>query len=168
MPFPFQRKVRSTLKVAAIVNKSVGPTLVDVDGRETIDVSGSYGVNVAGYDTYKGFIERGWERVKALGPNVLGPVHPIIGDVIKPLRDISGLDEVSFHMSGTEAVMCAVRLARFNTQRKLVVTFAGAYHGWWDGMQPGAGNERFTSDVLSVKDMSPKSMAMIKVWRGVV
>lgn len=59
--------------------------------------------------------------------------------------------------------MAAVRLARFNTQRKLVVTFAGAYHGWWDGMQPGAGNERFTQDVLSVKDMSPASLEMIKL-----
>jgi glutamate-1-semialdehyde 2,1-aminomutase len=48
-------------------------------------------------------------------------------------------------------VMAAVRLARFNTRRSLVVTFGGAYHGWWDGMQPGAGNERFTNDVLSVK-----------------
>ncbi len=34
-------------------------------------------------------------------------------------RRISGLDEVSFHMSGTEAVMAAVRLARFNTRRRL-------------------------------------------------
>jgi glutamate-1-semialdehyde aminotransferase len=42
-------------------------------------------------------------------------------------------------MSGTEAIMCAVRLAAFNTRRKLVVVFAGAYHGWWDGVQPGWG-----------------------------
>ena len=41
---------------------------------------------------------------------MLGPVHPVINDVIKPLREITGLDEVSFHMSGTEAVMAAVRL----------------------------------------------------------
>ena len=47
----------------------------------------------------------------------------------------SGLEEVSFHMSGTEAVMAAVRCARFNAERPLVVTFGGAYHGWWDGMQ---------------------------------
>ena len=31
--------------------------------------------------------------------------------------EISGLDEVSFHMSGTEAVMQAVRLARYHTGR---------------------------------------------------
>ena len=28
-----------------------------------------------------------------------------------------------------EAVMCSVRLCRFNTRRKLIVQFAGAYHG---------------------------------------
>jgi glutamate-1-semialdehyde 2,1-aminomutase len=162
VPFPFQKQVRANLKVASIVDKSVGPVLVDFDGNEMLDVSGSYGVNVAGYDVYKGFIDRGWERVRDLGPNVLGPVHPVIMDVITPLRKISGLDEVSFHMSGTEAVMAAVRLVRFNTRRSLVVTFGGAYHGWWDGMQPGAGNERFTNDVLSVKDMNPASLAMIK------
>jgi len=162
VPFPFQKIVREKLKVASIVVSSSGPVLTDVDGNEMIDVSGSYGVNVVGYDGYKGFIEKGWDRIKDLGPNVLGPVHPVINDVIKPLREITGLDEVSFHMSGTEAVMAAVRLARFNTKRRLVVTFGGAYHGWWDGMQPGPGNERFTSDVLAIKDMNEASMAMIK------
>ena len=139
-----------------------GPELINYDGETMLDVSGSYGVNVVGYEGYKGFVDRGWARVRDLGANVLGPVHPAILDVIRPLREITGLDEVSFHMSGTEAVMAAVRLARFNTRRKLVVTFGGAYHGWWDGMQPGAGNERFTSDVLSIKDMSPASMRLIR------
>ena len=45
-------------------------------------------------------------------------------------------------MSGTEAVMAAVRCARFNQRKPLCVVFGGAYHGWWDGMQPSAGNER--------------------------
>jgi glutamate-1-semialdehyde 2,1-aminomutase len=39
-----------------------------------------------------------------------------IGPGIARLRQISGLDEVSFHMSGTEAVIQAVRLARFHTR----------------------------------------------------
>ena len=62
------------------------------------------------------------------------------------LRGVSGLDEVSFHMSGTEAVMAAVRLARFNTRRRLIVCFSGAYHGWWDGVVPGlAANDTWTT-----------------------
>ena len=40
-------------------------------------------------------------------------------------------------MSGTEAVMQAVRLARYHTRRSHLVRFCGAYHGWWDDVQPG-------------------------------
>ena len=161
VPFQFQKETRERYRVASITSHSEGPVLVDVDGGRAIDVSGSYGVNVCGYDTYKGFVDRGWARVKDLGPNVLGPVHPIIADVLPALKRISKKEEVSFHMSGTEAVMCAVRLCRFNTRRKLIVQFAGAYHGWWDGVQPGPGSERANGDVLYLKDMSPKALACI-------
>jgi glutamate-1-semialdehyde 2,1-aminomutase len=65
-------------------------------------------------------------------------------------------------MSGTEAVMCAVRLASFNTQRRLTVVFNGAYHGWWDGVQPGPGNERAHTDILNLKDMSPAALRVIQ------
>jgi len=73
---------------------------------------------------------------------------------------------VSFHMSGTEAVMAAVRLARFNTRRKLVVSFSGAYHGWWDGVQPGLGSERRLDDCLTLKDLDPASLAVIRRRAG--
>src|SRR5262249_7497472 len=82
------------------------------------------------------------------------------------LKRVSNLDEVSFHMSGTEAVMAAVRLARFNTRRKLVVCFAGAYHGWWDGVQPGLGSERGLDDCLGLKDLHPASLAVIRRRAG--
>ena len=129
VPVQFQKETRRRYQVAAVTQVSKGCTLVDIDGGQSIDVSGSYGVNVCGYDAYKQFVERGWARIKDLGPNVLGPVHPIISDVLPKLKTISNKEEVSFHMSGTEAVMCAIRLCRFNTRRKLIVQFAGAYHG---------------------------------------
>ena len=65
-------------------------------------------------------------------------------------------------MSGTEAVMAAVRLCRFNTRRKLIVCFSGAYHGWWDGVQPGLGSERDITDCLALKDLHPASLAVIR------
>lgn len=79
------------------------------------------------------------------------------------IRKYSGHDEVSFHMSGTEAVMAAVRCARFNTRKRYVVTFGGAYHGWWDGMQPYVGNERTPNDVLCLKDMNQLSLKVISL-----
>ncbi len=106
-------------------------------------------------------MEKGLEQVSDLGP-VLGPLHPVVAENISILKTISKLDEVSFHMSGTEAVMAAVRLARFNTRRKLIVCFSGAYHGWWDGVQPGLGSERTISDCLTLKDLHPASLEVLR------
>src|SRR6266850_3303622 len=161
VPFPFTRVMREKFNLCSVVTASKGPRLQTLDGHWTIDVSGSYGVNVAGFDRYKEWIEKGWERVKDLGA-VLGPVHPIVADNIARLKTLSHMDEVSFHMSGTEAVMAAVRLARFNTRRKLIVCFSGAYHGWWDGVQPGLGSERPLDDCLTLKDLDPKSLDVIR------
>jgi glutamate-1-semialdehyde 2,1-aminomutase len=161
VPFPFARVMREKFNLCSVVTASQGPKLQNLDGHWTIDVSGSYGVNVAGFDRYKEWIQRGWERVKELGP-VLGPVHPVVADNIAMLKNLSGMDEVSFHMSGTEAVMAAVRMARFNTRKKLIVCFSGAYHGWWDGVQPGLGSERPLDDCLTLKDLHPASLAVIR------
>ena len=91
-----------------------------------------------------------------------GPSHPLVADNIALLKSVSHLDEVSFHMSGTEAVMAAVRLARFHTRKKLIVCFAGAYHGWWDGVQPGLGSERSLDDCLTLKELHPAALAVIR------
>jgi glutamate-1-semialdehyde 2,1-aminomutase len=144
-----------------VVTASNGPKLRDLDGNWSLDVSGSYGLNVAGFDRYKDWAEKGWDRVKELG-SVLGPLHPVVAENIALLKSISQMDEVSFHMSGTEAVMAAVRMARFNTHRKLIVCFSGAYHGWWDGVQPGLGSERCIDDCLTLKDMSPASLEVLR------
>jgi glutamate-1-semialdehyde 2,1-aminomutase len=161
VPFPFAPLMREKFNLTTVVTASDGPRLRDLDGGWSLDVSGSYGLNVAGFDRYKTWIENGWNRVKELGP-VLGPVHPLVADNIQMLREVSGLDEVSFHMSGTEAVMAAVRLVRFNTRRKLIVCFSGAYHGWWDGVIPGLGSERPLDDCLTLKDLSPASLRVIE------
>ncbi len=161
VPFPFMRTMREKFNLCSVVTASEGPKLRDLDGNWNLDVSGSYGLNVAGFDRYKEWTEKGWTKVKDLGP-VLGPLHPLVAENIDLLKTISGMDEVSFHMSGTEAVMAAVRMARFNTRRKLIVCFSGAYHGWWDGVQPGLGSERSIDDCLTLKDMSPASLEVLR------
>jgi len=72
MPFQYRRLIRAQLPTAAFVQSSSGVTVTDLDGNRAYDLSGSYGVNVFGYDFYKAAIERGAARVRELGP-VLGP-----------------------------------------------------------------------------------------------
>lgn len=160
--FPaFNAVVQKYLDPSMALERTEGVDVIDFDGNNYMDISGSYGVNVCGYEKYKEFMEEGWKIAKKQGL-FLGSLDNTVLDNIARLRKISGHDEVSFHMSGTEAVMCAVRVARFNTGKQLVVTFGGAYHGWWDGMQPVAGNERLPQDVLCLKDMSALSLKVIE------
>src|SRR5262249_15225249 len=130
VPFQFSRYVREHLKTGSFLQSSSGVLVTDLDGNRFYDLTGSYGVNVFGYDCYKECMERGQARVRELGP-VLGAYHPVISYNVQRLKEISGLDEVSFHMSGTEAVMQAVRLARYHTPRPPLGRVAPAPHRSW-------------------------------------
>ena len=166
VPFQYSRMVRRHLQCPAFVQSSAGVMLTDLDGNQFYDLTGSYGVNVLGYDFYKQAIARAVERVGELGP-VLGPYHPVIAENVTRLKEISGLDEVSFHMSGTEAVMQAVRLARYHTRRSHLVRFCGAYHGWWGDVQPGIGNPLPARETYTLKEMSEDSLRVLRTRRDI-
>ncbi len=166
VPFQFSRFVRQHLPSGAFVAASSGVQLADLDGNAFYDLTGSYGVNLFGQDFYKTCIEQGATRVRDLGP-VLGAYHPVVASNVARLREISGLDEVSFHMSGTEAVMQAVRLARYHTGRSHLVRFTGAYHGWWGDVQPGIGNPQRARDTYTLAEMSENTLRVLRRRRNV-
>jgi glutamate-1-semialdehyde 2,1-aminomutase len=166
VPFQYSRLVREHLGAGAFVQSSAGVTVTDLDGNVAYDLTGSYGVNIFGNDFYKECIEAAETRARALGP-VLGPYHPVIADNVARLCKISGLDEVSFHMSGTEAVMQAVRLARYHTRRSHLVRFAGAYHGWWGDVQPGVGNPLSPHETYTLADMSERTLHVLKTRKDI-
>lgn len=166
VPFPFGDLVRDRLAPAMFYEASDDGHWLDVDGNRLIDVAGSYGVNLFGTRFYKECLADGARRTARLGL-VLGVYHPVVLDNAKRIAAIAGMDEVSFHMSGTEAVMQAVRLARYRTGRACVVRFCGAYHGWWDDVQPGPGNPLAPSHTLTLKDMSERSLSVLRTRRDI-
>lgn len=161
VPLPFSKIVREQLKTGAFLAESHGVQVKDLDGHDSYDLFGSYGVNVFGYDFYKDCMERGFEKARALGP-VLGSYHPLVASNVARLQQISGMDEVSFHMSGTEAVMQAVRLARYRSRRTHLVRFCGAYHGWWGDVQPGVGNPVPAHETYTLKDMDETTLRVLR------
>jgi len=160
VPFPYSSYLRTHLSMGTFLQASEGVMVQDIDGNRLFDLTGSYGVNLFGYDFYKQCIAEGANRVNALGP-VLGSYHPCVLTNLERLRAISGLDQVSFHMSGTEAVMQAVRLARYHTRRTHLVRFCGAYHGWWDDVQPGPGNPVTARQTYTLRDMHERSLRVL-------
>src|SRR3954470_19606073 len=166
VPFQYSRLVKEQLGAGSFMQASSGVTLTDLDGNQFYDLAGSYGVNIFGYDFYKECIAAAERRASALGP-VLGLYHPVVADNVKRLTELSGMDEVSFHMSGTEAVMQAVRLARYHTGRSHLVRFAGSYHGWWGDVQPGAGNPIAPHETYTLAEMSERTLHLLRTRRDI-
>jgi len=64
-------------------------------------------------------------------------------------------------------VMQAVRLARYHTGRRHLVRFTGAYHGWWEDVQPGPGNPLPPRDTYTLQDMSERSLQVLRTRRDI-
>ena len=58
--------------------------------------------------------------------------------------------------------MQAVRLARYHTGRSHVVRFAGAYHGWWEDVQPGPGNPMPPRETYTLRDLDERSLRVLR------
>jgi glutamate-1-semialdehyde 2,1-aminomutase len=166
VPFQFSPLVQKHLKVGSFLQSAQGVQVTDLDGQSFYDLTGSYGVNVFGADFYKHTMAEGLARTQAMGP-VLGSYHPVVASNAARLKAISGMDEVSFHMSGTEAVMQAVRLARYHTRRKNIVRFCGAYHGWWEDVQPGPGNPMPPRETYTLSDMNERSLDVLRTRKDI-
>lgn len=166
VPYQFKAMVQKGLKMGSFLQSSAGVTVTDLDGNVFYDLTGSYGVNLMGNDFYKACIDEGADLARDLGP-VLGAYHPVMVDNVQRLRDVSGMDEMSFHMSGTEAVMQAVRLARYHTGRNKVVRFCGSYHGWWGDVQPGIGNPVTAKDTFTLSELGEGTLKVLRTRRDI-
>ena len=119
-----------------VITKAEGAKLYDIDGNWYYDL------------------------LQAGGPTILGSIDPVIRDAVIDLLNTCGPSTGLFHEyeyklakkiselvpsvekfrmlgSGTEADMCAMRVARLKTGHKNVLKMGGAYHGWSDQIAYG-------------------------------
>lgn len=113
-----------------IGQSSEGSRLRDVDGNEYVDIAMGFGVNLFGHRP--AFVTAAIAAQLQQGMQ-LGPQTSLAGEAAQLVTELTGAERASFHNSGTEAVMTALRLARTVTGRDKVVIFKGAYHGHFDG-----------------------------------
>ena len=127
-----------------VMTKAEGAYLYDIDGNKYYDL------------------------LQAGGPTILGSNDPVVRDAVIDLLNTCGPSTGLFHEyemklakkisecvpsvemfrmlgSGTEACMCAERVARLATGHKNILKMGGAYHGWsdmiaWDMRIPGTMN----------------------------
>jgi glutamate-1-semialdehyde 2,1-aminomutase len=132
------RAFRSVGREPVLLARGAGSHVWDVDGREYLDLIGSWGATILGH-AHPAVVDA--VREAALSGFALGATHPLeveLGEAITAA--MPSIERLRFTSSGTEAVMSAVRLARAATGRELILKFAGAYHGHSDGLLVEAGS----------------------------
>jgi glutamate-1-semialdehyde 2,1-aminomutase len=114
-----------------------GPYLTDTDGRRYVDLVCSWGPMILGH-AHPGVVaavSAAAARGTSFGAATLAEV-----ELAEQIAARAPVDKVRLVNSGTEATMSAVRLARAFTGRRLVVKFAGCYHGHVDALLAAAGS----------------------------
>jgi amino acid adenylation domain-containing protein len=112
-----------------VTNRSEGSKLYDVDGNEYIDILNGYGPTVFGHKPK--FVTEAVQQQLELGFEI-GPMSPLAGKVAELISEFTGMERVAFSNTGSEAVLCAMRIARTATGRNKIVMFTGDYHGMFD------------------------------------
>ena len=123
------RQLWKDLVYQIAVERSKGSKVWDVDGNEFVDITMGFGINFFGHSP--DFVKEAILRQTELGVHI-GPQDTISGDVARLMREITGMERVSFCNTGSEAVMAAIRMARTQTGRDKIVFFNGDYHGVFD------------------------------------
>lgn len=120
------------------VDHAAGCRIMDVDGREYVDLVMSWGALLLGHahPSIVAAIQEQAKRGTSYGASSGREVE--LAELIREL--IASVEMVRFVSSGTEATMSAVRLARAVTGRELILKFAGCYHGHADAFLVQAGS----------------------------
>ena len=109
-------------------DRAAGARIWDIDGNEYVDVAMGYGALLFGHtppsiEGLQTHFNRGIQ---------MGLISDSVRQAAELVRDLTGVERVSFCNSGTEAVMIALRLARTVTGRSKIAFFEGSYHGFFD------------------------------------
>ena len=135
------RACRSVGTYPRFLDRGLGSRVWDVDGKEYIDLIGSWGPLILGHCNEA--VERAVSEAIRKGLSFGAPTEAEV-DMARLVCEMTGTQMVRMVNSGTEAVMSALRLARGATGRSKIIKFAGCYHGHTDAMLVKAGSGALT------------------------
>ena len=129
------------------IARGEGPYLFDIDGNRYLDYIGSWGPLILGHchPRVVAAVDRGGAqraRASARRPSARRELAELVIEAVPSIEMVRMVV-----VSGTEAAMSAIRLARGFTGRDLIVKFAGCYHGHVDSLLVPAGSSATTLGV---------------------
>jgi len=139
------RAMRAIGRDPIFIERAEGAEITDADGNTYVDYVCSWGPLIHGH-AHPAVLEAVGEAA-ALGTTFGAPTQGEVELAELVCQRMPAVDMVRMTLSGTEAAMSAVRLARAATGRDAVLKFAGAYHGHVDGLLAQAGSGLATQGI---------------------
>ncbi len=119
-----------------VIEKAEGAKMYDIDGNWYYDLLQAGGPTVIGSND-PAVRDKVIELLNTCGPST-GLFHEYEYKLANKIHElVPSVEKFRMLGSGTEACMCALRIARLATGKKNVLKMGGAYHGWSDQMAYG-------------------------------
>ena len=109
-----------------------GIVVTDVDGNEFFDFSAGIAVVSTGHchpQVVAAIQKQAGELIHMSGTDFYYENMVALAEQLSKIAPMPGPHRIYYGNSGTEAIECAFKLARYHTKRQNVIAFYGAFHG---------------------------------------
>ena len=115
-----------------VAKQGRGLVVRDVDGNEFLDFSAGIAVTSTGHchpDVVAAIQKQAGELIHMSGTDFYYESMVTLAERLSKILPMPGPHKFYYGNSGTEAIECALKLARYHTKRQNVIAFYGAFHG---------------------------------------
>src|SRR2546421_6201717 len=115
-----------------VAKQGRGIVVTDVDGNEFFDFSAGIAVTSTGHchpHVVAAIQKQAAELIHMSGTDFYYESMVTLADRLSKIAPMPGPHKIYYGNSGTEAIECALKLARYHTKRQQVIAFFGAFHG---------------------------------------
>ncbi|MGA9643005.1 MAG: acetyl ornithine aminotransferase family protein [Terriglobales bacterium] len=115
-----------------VAKRGRGIVVEDTDGNEFFDFSAGIAVTSTGHchpHVVAAIQKQAAELIHMSGTDFYYESMVTLAERLSHIAPMAGPHKIYYGNSGTEAIECALKLARYHTKRQHIIAFLGAFHG---------------------------------------
>ena len=115
-----------------VAKRGRGVRIEDVDGNEFLDFAAGIAVNSTGHchpEVVAAIQKQAAELIHISGTDFYYESMMQLAERLSAIAPMPGPHKFYYGNSGSEAVECALKIARYHTGRQQIISFFGAFHG---------------------------------------
>jgi acetylornithine/LysW-gamma-L-lysine aminotransferase len=150
-----------------VLTRGKGALVWDINGKEYVDFTASYGVALIGH-SHPRVVEAVCKQAEQLISCHASFYNPVRTEFLQKLVSITpkGLNKAFLSNSGSEAVECAIKLARKYTGKPEIIAFMGAFHGKTMGALSATWDKKYREPfqplVPEIKHVPPDNLEKVR------